>query len=285
MARLSTSSRSHGVRTTRLVLLNLDGRYRVPDRFYLPEDLEVLAVAADSTKASAAVVKTLIEAIDWSRLNELRDLIVRVGGLTAPPPIEVDLTFLKYLGRLERLDLGHGVWHRGPRPSPLEPPFPGLAKTLTQLHINAWEPEPLKQALHDYLPLSNPEGNPVGSVYQRYPYQPRRPWQMREHNGKWHVYGSLMEMPEIADAADPDSVAATESEALRLAKAKLRAADHPLLRRLDFDGESAGTGISANTRGDIERALAVLGLASRYTLRRLHIAMSTHPRPSARRRP
>jgi hypothetical protein len=163
------------VRTTRLVLLNLDGRCRVADRFYLPEDLEVLAVAADSTKASPTVVKTLIEAIDWSRLNELRDLIVRVGGLNALPPIEVDLTFLRYLGRLERLDLGHGVWHRGPRPSPLEPPFPGLAKTLTQLHINAWEPEPLKQALHDYLPLSTPEGNPVGSVYQHYPYQPRPP--------------------------------------------------------------------------------------------------------------
>jgi hypothetical protein len=71
-----------------------------------------------------------------------------------------------------------------------------------------------------------------------------------------------MEMREIADAADPHSVAATESEALRLAKAKLRAAHHPLLRRLDFDGESAATGISANTRGDIERALAVLGLTS-----------------------
>jgi hypothetical protein len=245
-----------------LMLIDLDDRCRVPERLVLPSDLGGLLISADPPHGSSALVERLLTSIAWECLGGLRSLCIVVGARKPFPLVTVDLSFLAELQQLERLDLFDRIEHSGPTPSPLEPPFVGLAKTLTMLRIDAWEPEPLKRALHAHLPLRTPDGYPVGSVYQRYPYTQRVPWEIQAVTDGWTVYGSLLEMPEIAEAADPDAVAAVENDALRIAKVKLKAADPALLRRLDFDQESDGTGISAPAREDLRSALALLGLVT-----------------------
>jgi hypothetical protein len=228
----------------------------------LPSDLGGLLISAEPPHGSPALVERLLASIAWERLEALRSLGIVVGARDPFPPIAVDLSFLTHLPRLERLDLFERIEHAGPGPSPLEPPFTGLAKTLTWLRLDAWDPEPLKRALHAHLPLRTPDGYPVASVYQRYPYRKRVPWELQEGVEGWSTYGSLLEMPEIAAAVDPDGVAAVENDALRIAKAKLKAADPALLGRLDFDQESDGTGISTPAREDLRSALALLGLVT-----------------------
>ena len=114
------------VATRSLMLIDLDDRCRVPERLVLHPSLELLLIVADHVNASPRMVKRLIEAVDWRRAGGLRTLGLRVGGLTSLPPIETDLSFLGHLQRLERLDMEEGIWHLGPKPSPLEPPFDRL---------------------------------------------------------------------------------------------------------------------------------------------------------------
>ena len=114
--------------------------------------------------------------------------------------------------------------------------------------------------MNDYLPLHTYEGYPVGTVYQRHAFEQDTAWEISEHEERWLAYGSLIDMPAIADAPDPDAIASTEYDALGVAEATLRTADPALLDRLDFDPESSGTGIEAPTREDLERALNLLRL-------------------------
>src|SRR5204863_3858936 len=96
--------------------------------------------------------------------------------------------FLRHLQRLELLDIRRGVWHAGPAPSPLEPPFDGLPRSLTELRIDAWDPEPLKEQLHKLLGFK-PE------VRQRYEPEPQKAsWTISAPSAGvevWRTYGSL----------------------------------------------------------------------------------------------
>src|SRR4051794_94501 len=62
---------------------------RVPDRLELSEKLRSLILMVDEPEATGADVKSLIEAIDWARLSELRGLAVHVGVNYPVAPIEV----------------------------------------------------------------------------------------------------------------------------------------------------------------------------------------------------
>jgi len=232
----------------RLVLFNF-GDCRV-SRLVLSSTLRSLTMVNDDPALAGAPVKQAIEAIEWERLHDLRELVIRVGGLQELRPIEVDLGFLRHLPMLERLDMHTGVHHSDPRPSPFEPPFDGLSKRLEFLRIDAWEPAPLKAALRAYLGI---EAGP--SVYQRHAYErPAPPWSLGEPtNGRWSVYGSLLR----AEEGEHDD---TEYDACDRAQRRLRAADEVLLKRLDFDPENAGTAIRAASRTDLENALLILDL-------------------------
>jgi hypothetical protein len=236
-----------------LVLGNLDG---CVSPTALSPTLVLLVVINDDPALTGQPLREFVEAIDWTGLPALRSLSLRVGGLYEMPPVEVDLGFLRSLPALERLDAVTGLRHSGPDPSPLEPPFAGLSKQLTVVRIEAWDPAPVRAALHRYLG-SDPDDVESGlSVMQRYAFEePEQPWTIRAHDGNWLTYGSFFR--EEAGAHDD-----TEYDALRRAKARLRAADAALLRRLDFDPESAGTGVSAARREDLESALRTLGLTA-----------------------
>jgi hypothetical protein len=47
----------------------------------------------------------------WTRLTNLRSLLIGVGGLYEMRPVEVDLGFLRSLPNLERLDVIDGLRH------------------------------------------------------------------------------------------------------------------------------------------------------------------------------
>jgi hypothetical protein len=128
------------------------------------------------------------------------------------------------------------------------------------LRLDAWEPEPLCAALQAYLGIDPGDVGARPSVYQRYAYtEPAPPWTIREYpdGDGWGVYGSLLR----SEAGEHED--GTEYDACRRARRRIGQANPALLKRLDFDPESAGTGIAAATREDLEAALGILGLAAK----------------------
>jgi hypothetical protein len=236
-----------------LVLFDLDRVHATS--LTLPRTLQSLEIINDSPALTGEPVKHVIEAIDWSAVRELRALSTRVGGLYEMPPVDVDLGLLRALPRLEHLDMYSGLRHAGPGPSPIEPPFDGLSKRLRFVRLDAWNPPPLHDALQAYLGLdpNDPQSGPV--VYQRCRVDAReRPWTLKwADDGTWSVYGSLLR-EEHGEHDD------TEHDAYHRANQRLRQTNPALLRRLRFDPESAGTGITAETRDDLETALRSLGI-------------------------
>jgi hypothetical protein len=231
-----------------LQLISLRG-CRAPKRLTLPASVRSLSLGFDAPKFPGEELEALIEAIDWPRLADLQELYLD-GSDSGGPAAEVDLGFLRHLRRLERLRIELGVWHRGPEPSPLEPPFAGLPTTLRHISLDAWKPEPLKAALQEHLPAASVV------VLQRYGVDDGEPWEILppgDGDDEWCAYGSLW---DAMGAGDDE----TEYDALQAARKRIRAADPDLLPRLDFDHESDGTGISARAREDLERALGILGL-------------------------
>lgn len=217
-----------------LTLLNLADCTVAP--LVLAPSLMSILVVNDDPDLTGEPVRDILGAIDWSGLPALRSLNVRVGGLYEMRPIGLDLGFLQALPDLTYLDAHTGLRHAGPGPSPFDPPFIGLPKHLTWLRIDADDPEPTRAALRAYLGID-----------------PAPPWTITAHDGRWMTYGSLFR--EERGTHDD-----TEYDAMRRAKARLLAADARLLRRLAFDPESAGTGIAAARRTDLEAALRILGL-------------------------
>jgi hypothetical protein len=235
-----------------LTLLNLADCTVAP--LTLAPSLVTILVVNDDPGLTGDPVRDIVGAIEWSALPALRSLNFRVGGLYEMRPIELDLGFLRDAPQLTYLDAHTGLRHAGPGPSPFEPPFHGLPKHLTWLRIDADDPEPTRAALREYLGIDPADIEAGPSVYQRYPFEaPPPPWTITACDGTWITYGSLFR-EEQGESND------TEYDALRRAKGRLRAADAALLRRLDFDPESAGTGIAAEQREDLEAALRILGL-------------------------
>ncbi|MEV4420489.1 hypothetical protein AB0L40_11010 [Patulibacter sp. NPDC049589] len=221
---------------------------RNPEGLRFPETLDALILTFEE---DVETLPHLASAIDWEGLRGLRTLIVH-GDPDAP--VSVDLSFLRHLPELDRLDLFEGVWHAGPGPSPLDPPFEGLSRKLSWIRIDAWDPDTVKPALAAYL-VRDADHPPT--VYQRYAPRKRRvPWEPFADPNGWQVYGSLH------DAAADDDIE-TEYDAAEAAERKLRKADRALAARIEFDPENAGTGIYAKSREDLERVLAILELGQR----------------------
>ena len=237
-----------------LVLGNLDN-IQAP-RLTLPASLRLLGIINDDPHLSGEPVKQLIEAIDWSRLTELRSLSLRVGGLYEMAPVDVDLGFLACLPQLERVDMYQGLRHSGSSNSPIEPPFDGLSRELSFARIAGDEPDAVRRALCAYLGTNPDDPQTAIVVYERQESdQPPAPaWAISGPvDGMWTAYGSL-------HRAEDGTVEQTEYEACERAEERLRRIDAALVERLDFDPESAGTGIMATSREDLERALALLHL-------------------------
>lgn len=229
-----------------LTLLNLRDVV-VPPSLPLAASLESLVLVQDGWKETGAPAEAVIRALDWPRLTRLQWLSLQVGGLEPLPPIAVDLGFLRVLPALRTVRIDCGVHHRGAAPSPLAPPFDGLPRGLREIRIDAWRPGKVRAALQRRYPRASVV------VQQRTRYVPGTgSWTISRFEDEWITYGSF------ADAFDNRHD--TEYEALAAARRTLRRADPALLKRLDFDPESAGTGISAPTRRDLVRALELLGI-------------------------
>jgi hypothetical protein len=215
---------------------------RVPPALALPASLRVLSLYNDGFRETGAPVKAMVEAIDWSALGRLRDLDLIVGD----EPIRVDLGFLRGLPKLQRIEIPYGVHHHGE----VRSPFAGLAPSLRQIWIDAWQPDRVKRALKRQYPRA--------SVY----VQKRHRWDPSQRDfalmppddgiRTWGCYGSLWEVF--------DGRYRTEYAAERAARRMLRRAAPRLLRRLEFDPESDGTGIDTRRRRDLVRALRILGI-------------------------
>ncbi len=116
------------------------------------------------------------------------------------------------------------------------------------VRVDAWRARELQRALERLLP-----GRSI-SVRQRSAWKPGRgPWTISRFDDEWITYGSFW---DAADGFDGE----TESAALAVARRRLRAKAPALLKRLDLDPESSGTGISAPSRRDLVRALRILGI-------------------------
>jgi hypothetical protein len=235
------------------------GDCTIPAKLRLAGSLEGLTIFNDGSGLSGQPVADLVERIDWSCLGGLRTLLLHVGGNHELAPVGVDLSFLAQLPELRTLRIERGIFHDGPGPSPLEPPFPGLSRNLTWVRVDAVDPEPLRAAFEEIIVTPAPsDPGPHGvTVYKRFPHESRPAgsvdWEIRAFDGGgWGVYGSLY--------AAVDSDEETEYEAAERAQERLLSADAELAKRLDFDPEANGTGIYAESREDLETALRLLGL-------------------------
>lgn len=211
---------------------------RAPGRLTLPETLAHLTVIVDGP-----LVEALVHAIDWARLTNLFVLKLGVSDRHAPP-IELNLGFLQALPQLGLLDLGTAIRPARTGPRLLEPPFDALPPRLGQLRVSAPDPEAATARL---------ERHRAELAVAVYPCadEPEPPWTPAEVSRGWTAYGRLLDAFPHA----PDEYAAADA-----AEAALHTHDPALHRRLDFDPEQDGTGISAGSREDLDAALAILGV-------------------------
>lgn len=228
----------------------------VPDVLSLPATLRQLTIGVDGANRTGDPVRMLVNAIDWSGLPKLRSLALSVGGNEPLRPIEVDLGFLAELRELEDVDIRFGVWPDPRRPSPLDPPFEGLPRTIKSVSIESWTPDIVAAELSRYL-----DTNRV-LVHQRYSIPTERcPWAIdppEPGQAEWSMLGSLY---DAFDGRDRERELATEEEALQAACRRIRVADAALLTRLDFDRDSSSTLITAPSRDDLEATLRLLRIA------------------------
>jgi hypothetical protein len=224
---------------------------QVPPRLTLPASLRALYVVNDGFHETGAPVQAMIEATDWTALARLQWLDLGVGGNESMEPIEVDLGFLRGLSGLRLLEIQHGVHHRGPQTSPLAAPFDGLPAGLRDIRIDSRHPGKTRRALERRFPRA------IVHVFRRYPYDPgRRSFTIDPPTRccpEWGTYGSFWE-------AFDGRYGETEYEALTAARRILRREAPRLLRRLDFDPEAGGTGVTARRRSHLERMLRILGI-------------------------
>jgi hypothetical protein len=218
---------------------------RVPDRLALPPSLEHLSVVIDAPSLTGAIVRDLVEAVDWARLTQLRALVLSVGGNSPLPAIELDFGFLRQIPRLEFLDLPVGVWPAPSGPALLEPPFDAVPPSLGGMRVTSWDPETTERLLLEHCGIQ-------AAVYERPGPEPAPPpWTPLDFDGGWTVYGRLV---DVLTGHDSEYDAADAAEAL------IASTDPALHARIDFDPESNGTGIGASTREDLIAALALLGI-------------------------
>lgn len=96
----------------------------------LSSSLRSLTVGVDNPAVPSSALKRIVDDLDWAVIGDLRSLMLVVGGVHDLPAVELDLSFLRRLQHLERLDLPMGIVDVSPTPSPICPPFPGLSPAL-----------------------------------------------------------------------------------------------------------------------------------------------------------
>lgn len=228
-----------------LLLLSDVSNCRVPERLTLSPSLTNLVVVIDAPGLSGEIVRELAAAIDWPRLTQLHALAFSVGGNYPVPAIELDVGFLRQIPRLQFLDLPVGVWPAPDGPALLEPPFDAVPPSLGGMRVTSWDPETTGRLIIEHLGWE-------AAVYGRPDAPVDPPWTPLGSDRRWTAYGRLVDV--LTEHAD-------EYGAAEAAEALIAAADPALHARLDFDPESNGTGINAQTRDDLEAALALLGIS------------------------
>jgi hypothetical protein len=216
----------------------------VPGRLVLPGSLERLEIG--SLGGDAGNIAELVRAIEWPVLEN-----VRILSLTGTPDayVDADLSLVRYLPRLESV-LVRSVRHRGAAPSPLEPPFEGLSAALRWISFEPVDREAALAVLRVRFPGAELK---IGQWVEE--DETVEPWTVRAPTSdvpEWATYGSIADLPAFHDYEE-------EYEAMQAARKLIRAADPALARRLDFDPESNGTGISAPTHRDLLKALEIIG--------------------------
>ena len=225
-------------------------RCSVPSSWPLSPTLQRIMLAGDD---DGPFLRDAVSAIPWSQLRSL-EAVALMGQAS-----HVDLGFLEALPWLRYLDV-RGILHAGRGPSPIVPPFTGLPAGLLGGLIEVPDHKAARSAWR--ARAGQPAGPDADGLGFRALWWPTdedrstRPWTIREPDldgDPWTTYGSLQHAAQGQDGE-------TETDALRAARSRLRAADPALLRRLDFDPEADGTGIYARSRADLEAALGLLGL-------------------------
>jgi hypothetical protein len=223
----------------------------MPSSWPLSPTLRQLMLSARDD--DARFISDAVSAIPWSQLRALEGLGLMGDGC------RVDLGFLEALPWLRYLSIW-GIRHAGRDGSPIVPPFAGLPGGLLGGLIEVPDDEGATSAWLAHVgPPAGPDQPGLQFRALHWPTDEERDaraWTIREPDldgDPWTTYGSLH---DAAQGQDGD----TETDALRAARGRLRAADAALLRRLDFDSEANGTGIYAHSRTDLEAALELLGL-------------------------
>jgi hypothetical protein len=262
----------------------VDCERTLPTPLVLPRTLKRLAV---NTKEPGELER-LCRELDWSRVPDLDYLDLRVDH--NQPPAHLDLGFIDHLPALRVLHLD-GIWHDGPDPSPLEPPFGRLPANIAEGALTfetahpadvtaalrthyglpafsrylpeAWaslsdtEREALELEPHPNLPDDPRPYLSIKPLRDPAPAPPNPDWMLyREPDGAewpWWTAGTLApaDDPDVPESPLGDKLAAT-----------IKRADPQLYARIDIESDSERTRIDAKNPGDLKAALQIAGLTS-----------------------
>jgi hypothetical protein len=260
-----------------------------PSPLVLPPTLQRLTIATNEPTE----LERLCHGLDWSRVPGLDYLDLQVDY--SQPPARLDLGFVDHLPALRIMYL-KGVWHAGPRPSPLIPPFERLPPNIAKgaLSFETAHPHTLGDALraHYGLPavrrrspeewaaLSDAERDAIHEeTFEQQRLQGGQPGpvpsvhvdRLRDPapapaNPDWMLYRADddAEWPwwtagTLAPADDPDVPEGPLGDQLA---AKVKRTDPQLYARIDIESDSERTRIDAQNPEDLEAALQIAGLTS-----------------------
>jgi hypothetical protein len=256
----------------------------MPSPLVLPHALKRLMV----TVKEPGELERLCRELDWSRVPDLNRLDLRVDH--DQPPAHLDLGLIDQLPALRVLHLT-GVWHDGPGPSPLIPPFARLPPDIANgaLSFETAHPSTVRDALrvhygHPIRARHTAEGRARRTDKERAaiekeprpdlpddprPYlsiKPLRDPAPTPPDPDWMLYRADddAEWPwwtsgTLAPADDPDIPESPLGDKLA---AKIKRADPQLYALIEMESDSEETFIYAKSPEDLEAALQIAGLTS-----------------------
>jgi hypothetical protein len=261
----------------------------LPTPLVLPRSLKRLMIYTQERRE----LERLCQDLDWSRVPDLDRLDLGVDY--NQPPARLDLGFVDHLPALRVLFL-KGVWHAGPRPSPLIPPFERLPPNIANgaLAFESAHPYTLGDALraHYGLPvirqltpeewaaLSDAERNAIEEeqlerqrtcadqpdLVPAVHVDPLRDPAPAPPDPDWMLYRADHDAQwpwwtsgTLAPADDPDVPEGPLGDELA---ATIERADPQLWARIDTESDSEETFIFAQNPEDLEAALRIAGLTS-----------------------
>jgi hypothetical protein len=255
-----------------------------PSPLLLPRTLRRLTIAVQEPSE----LERLCRELDWSRVPDLDYLNLRVDHNAAPA--HLDLALVDHLPALRVLHLA-GVWHDGPGPSPLTPPFDRLPASIANgaLSFETTHPHVVRDALrahygHPAPSRYTPEGwadlddkqraaleqeprpNLVDDPRPYLSIRPLRDPAPAPDNPDWMLYRADDDAEwrwwtagTLAPADDPDVPEGPLGDQLA---AKVKRTDPQLYARIDIESDSEETFLYAQNPEDLEAALQIAGLTS-----------------------